>query len=163
MVTFLLSLLAISGISLMLFSVVALIQDKRLMGSAPKEAQKLVQAKPERFKGQHILGWVLLIVGLLMLIADFVIAVWDGVSNGFAFWQFFARFLIILYVYKAYDMVCFDFLLMTRSHFFEHYYPELEGVEAYHKYGFNLKSQIIRIIMYPFICAFIAWICTMIW
>lgn len=147
----------------MLFSVVALVQDKRLMGSAPKEAQELVQAKPERFKGQHILGWVLLIVGLLMLIADFVIAVWDGVRNGFAFWQFFARFLIILYVYKAYDMVCFDFLLMTRSHFFEHYYPELGEVEAYNKYGFNLKSQIIRIIIYPFFCVFIAWLCTMIW
>lgn len=55
MVTFLLSLLAILGISLMLFSAVALVQDKRLMGSAPKEAQELVQAKPERFKGQHIL------------------------------------------------------------------------------------------------------------
>lgn len=163
MVTFLLSLLTILGISLMLFSVVALIQDKRLMGSAPKEAQELVQDKPERFKGQHILGWALLIAGLLMLIADFVIAIWDGVSNGFAFWQFFARFLIILYVYKAYDMICFDFLLMTRSHFFEHYYPELEGVEAYNKYGFNLKSQIIRILLYPFICAFAAWICTMIW
>lgn len=112
MVTFLLSLLAILGISLMLFSAVALVQDKRLMGSAPKEAQELVQAKPERFKGQHILGWVL--------------------------------------------------LLMTRSHFFEHYYPELEGVEAYNKYGFNLKSQIIRIIVYPFICVFTAWICAMI-
>lgn len=163
MVTFLLSLLAIFGISLMLFSEVALVQDKRLMSSAPKEAQERVQPKPERFKGQHILGWALMIAGLLMLIADLVIAVWDGVSNGFTFWQFFARFLTILYVYKAYDMICFDFLLMTRSNFFEHYYPELEGVEAYNKYGYNLKSQITRIIVYPLVCAFIAWICTMIW
>lgn len=163
MVTFLLSLLAIFGISLMLFAAVALVQDKRFFGSAPKEALPLLRPKPERFKGQHVLGWVLLIVSFLMLIADFVIAVWDGVCNGFGFWQFFARFLTILYVYKAYDMFCFDFLLLTRSHFFQHYFPEVDVCEAYHKYGYNLKSQIARIIIYPFICAFIAWICTMIW
>lgn len=42
-------------------------------------------------------------------------------------------------------------LLVTRSHFFQHYYPEIDGCEDYSKYGFNLKSQIIRIIVYPFI------------
>lgn len=163
MVTFLLALLAIVGICLMLYSAVAFVQDKRFFGSAPKEAQKLMQPKPERFKGQHFLGWVLLILSLLMVVAAAVLAVWDGVRNDFGFWQFFARFLIILYAYKAFDMICFDWLLVTRSHFFQHYYPEIEGCEAYSKYGFNLKSQIIRIIAYPFICAFAAWICTLIW
>lgn len=163
MVTFLLSLLAIAGITLMLYSAVALVQDKRLFGSAPKDAQKLLQPKPERFRGQHVLGWILLILSLLMLVADFVIAVWNGVCNGFGFWQFFVRFLTILYVYKAYDMICFDFLLLTRSRFFQHYFPEVDACESYHKYGFNLKSQMIRIIVYPFICAFIAWICVLVW
>lgn len=163
MVTFLLSLLAIGGITLMLYSAVALVQDKRLFGSAPKDAQKLLQPKPERFKGQHLLGWVLLILSMLMLIADAALAVWDGVRNHFGFWQFFARFLTILYAYKAYDMICFDFLLVTRTHFFQHYYPEVDACESFHKYGFNLKSQIVRIIVYPFLCALFAWICTLIW
>lgn len=163
MVTFLLSLLAIGGITLMLYSAVSLVQDKRLFGSAPKEAQELIQPKPERFKGQHLLGWVLLILSLLMLIVAAALAIWNGVGNNFGFWQFFARFLTILYAYKAYDMLCFDFLLMTRTRFFQHYYPEVDICESYHKYGYNLKSQIIRIIVYPFICALIAWICTLIW
>lgn len=163
MVTFLLSLLAIAGICLMMFSAVALVQGDMVASVAPKEARPLIQPKSKRFKGQHILGWVLLILSFLMLIADLVIAVWNGVSNSFGFWQFFARFLIILYAYKAFDMVCFDWLLVTKSHFFQHYYPESEGCETYSKYGFNLKAQIIRIIVYPFICAFIAWICTLIW
>ncbi|MCM1126475.1 MAG: hypothetical protein NC429_08370 [Lachnospiraceae bacterium] len=161
MVTFLLSLLAIGGIALMLYSAVALVQDKRLFGSAPKDVQELVQPKPERFKGQHLFGWTLLILSLLMLAAVLVLAVWDGIRNNFGFWQFFARFLIILYAYKAFDMLCFDWLLLTRSHFFQHYYPEIEGCDGCTKYGFNLRSQIIRIIVYPFICAFIAWICTL--
>lgn len=163
MVTFLLSLLAIAGICLMLFSAVALVQGDMVASVAPPEAKPLIQPKAERFKGQHALGWALLILSLLMLIAVFAIAVWDGVSNGFGLWQFFARFLIILYAYKAFDMVCFDWLLLTKSHFFQHYYPELEGCETYRKYGFNLKAQIMRIIAYPFVCAFVAWICTTIW
>ncbi len=162
MVTFLLSLLAIGGISLMLYSAVALVQDKRLFGSAPKDARELLQPKPERFKGQHLLGWILLILSMLMLIAAAVLSVWDGVRNEFGFRQFFARFLTMLYAYKAYDMICFDWLLLTRSHFFQHYYPEVDACESYHKYGFNLKSQIIRIIIYPFLCAFAAWVCTLI-
>ena len=96
-----------------------------------------------------------------MLIADAALAVWDGVRNHFGFWQFFGRFLTILYAYKAYDMICFDFLLVTRTRFFQRYWPEVDVCESFHKYGFNLKSQIIRIIVYPFLCALIAWICTM--
>ncbi|MCM1055327.1 MAG: hypothetical protein NC394_07380 [Bacteroides sp.] len=162
MTTFLLSLLAIGGITLMLYSAVALVQDKRFFGSAPKDAQKLIQPKPERFKGQHLLGWALLILSLLSVIAAAALAVWNGVQNNFGFWRFFVRFLIMLYAYKAYDMLCFDFLLVTRSHFFQRYYPEVDVCESFHKYGFNLKSQIIRIIAYPFVCAFAAWICTLI-
>ncbi|MCM1221601.1 MAG: hypothetical protein NC548_44695 [Lachnospiraceae bacterium] len=160
MVTFLLSLLVIGAITLMLYAAVALVQDKRFFGSAPKDAQELIQPKPERFRGQHLLGWGLLIFSLLMLIAAAVLAVWDGVRNNFGFWQFFARFLTMLYAYKAYDMICFDFLLVTRSHFFQTYYPEVDVCESFHKYGFNLKSQIVRIIVYPFICVLLAWICT---
>lgn len=145
----------------MLYSAVALVQDKRLFGSAPKDVQELIQPKPERFRGQHFLGWMLLILSLLMLIAAAALAVWNGVRNNFVFRQFFARFLTILYAYKAYDIICFDFLLLTRTHFFQQYYPEVDVCESCHKYGFNLKSQIIRIIVYPFICALIAWICTL--
>lgn len=160
MVTFLLSLLVIGGITLMLYSAVALVQDKRFFGSAPKDAQALIQPKPERFKGQHLLGWVLLILSLSALISAAFFAVWDGVQNNFEFRQFFARFLTILYAYKAYDMICFDFLLVTRTRFFQRYYPEVDVCESFHKYGFNLKSQIIRIIVYPFVCALAAWVCT---
>lgn len=162
MVTFLLSLLAIGGITLMLYSAVALVQDKRLFGSAPRDARERIQPKPERFAGQHLLGWALLLLSLLAVVSAAVLAVWDGVRAGFGFWGFFARFLTMLYAYKAYDMICFDFLLVTRSRFFQRYYPEVDECESFHKYGFNLKSQIVRILVYPFVCAFAAWVCTLI-
>lgn len=51
-------------------------------------------------------------------------------------------------------------LLLQKTRFFQHYYPETEGCAGYHSYGFNKKSQITKIILFPFISALIAWLCT---
>ena len=162
LVTFLLALAVIAAVMLMLFSAVALVQDKRLFSTAPKDVQAAVQPKPERFKGQHLIGWKLIFLSLLMIVCAAVIAVWDGVKSGFTFREFFARFLIILYCYKAFDMVCFDWLLLTKSHFFQHYYPETEGCESYRKFGFNLRSQLIKLAVFPIVSAAAAGICMLI-
>ena len=162
LVTGLLTLGVIAAVMLMLFSAVALVQDKRLFSTAPKDVQAAVQPKPERFKGQHAFGWKLIVLSLLMIVFAAVIAVWDGVKNSFTFWQFFARFLIILYGYKAFDMICFDWLLLTKSRFFQHYYPETEDCESYRKFGFNLRSQLIKLAAFPVISAIAAGICTLI-
>ncbi len=161
LVTILLSLVFIASICLMLYSAVALVQNKKLFSSAPKDVQAAVQDKPERFKGAKTIGGVLLGVSLCGCVFAFIYGAINGIQNGFTFWQFFARFLIMLYLYKAFDMVCFDWLLLTKSHFFQHYYPEIEGCESLKKYGFNLKSQIVKLIAFPFISLLAAWICTL--
>ena len=161
LVTILLSLVFIASICLMLYSAVALVQNKKFFGSAPKDVQAAIQDKPERFKGARLLGWKLIIISIIAICAAFFFAGYNGIQNGFSFWQFFARFLIMLYLYKAFDMVCFDWLLLTKSHFFQHYYPEIEGCESLEKYGFNLKSQIAKLIAFPFVSLLAAWICTL--
>ena len=60
LVTILLSLVFIASICLMLYSAVALVQNKKFFGSAPKDVQAAVQDKPERFKGAKTTGGVLL-------------------------------------------------------------------------------------------------------
>ncbi len=161
-VTLLLSLIFIASILLMLYSAVALIQDKKLFGSAPKDIQAVIQPKQERFKGQHILGWVLLIFSMLIIGAVFVIAVWDGIRNSFGFWQFFLRFVAVLYIYKAFDMTFLDWFLLQKTHFFQHYYPETEGCKGFHSYGFNKTSQLTKLALFPIFSAAAAWICTLI-
>lgn len=84
----------------------------------------------------------------------------DGVRRGYGFWQLFGRFLTILYVYKAFDLVFLDWILLQKTRFFQHYYPETEGCKGYHSYGFNRKSQITKVILFPFISALLAWLCT---
>ena len=66
----------------------------------------------------------------------FIYAGWDGKQNNYGFWQFFWRFLAMLYLLKAFDIICLDWFLLTKSRFFQHYYPETEGCAGYHQFGF---------------------------
>ena len=46
--------------------------------------------------------------------------------------------------------------LLTKSHFFQHYYPETEGCVGYHQFGFNRKEQLTRIILFPLVSMLLA-------
>ena len=151
-----------AAITLMLLSAVAFIQDKRFFSSAPKEVQEVILPREnELFYGARAIGWTLMGFSILMILGVGVISVWDGFRCGFTFRQFFLRFVFIFTVYKIYDMVCFDYFLLMKSRFFQHYYPEIEGVMENRKYGFNIKSQLLKLfVIFPAASAFAAWICS---
>lgn len=86
---------------------------------------------------------------------------WDGIQRGYTFVQFLVRFLIILFGVKAFDIIGLDFILITKTHFFQHYFPETEGCDGYHNFGFNRKEQIKQIIMMPFAALLTAWSCSL--
>lgn len=163
--TLLLTLLCIAGVFLMLFAEVAFIQDKRYLGTAPKDVQKKVQVHEERFPGMHILGYVLGVVAIAMIAGSVVIAVWDGIKNGYGFLQFLVRFLIMLEGYKIWDMLFLDNYLLTKSNFFKHYYPEIEGCESLKKSGrdlYNFKEQVLKLlIIFPVVSLAIAGLCVL--
>ena len=98
----------------------------------------------------------------LMILGVVVLSVWDGFRSGFTFSQFFLRFVLIFTIYKLYDMVCFDYFLLIKFKFFQYYYPEVESVYRGRKYGFNIKSQLIKLlVIFPAVSALAAWICTL--
>jgi len=162
LLTILLGLSLIAGIMLMLFAAVALIQDKKFFGSAPKDIQEAVLPKPERFKGQHVLGYFLIGASFIIIGGTGVAAVWNGFANGYGFMQFFGRFTAIFYIYKAFDMIFLDYFLLIKSHFFEHYFPEIADTNANRKYGFNLRSQLIKLAVFPIASAIAAGICVIV-
>ncbi|MBR0277084.1 MAG: hypothetical protein IJQ50_01305 [Clostridia bacterium] len=160
LLTLILSLTVILSVLLMLYSAVALIQKKALFPSAPKDIQAVIRdRKKERFKGARILGVILLVISMLGFAGAFLYGAIDGIHNDFSVWQFFLRFSVIFYIYKTFDIICLDWLLLTKLHFFQHYYPETNGCEGYRKFGFNRKSQIMKIILFPFISFAAALIC----
>ncbi len=163
LLTVFLALVFCAAISLMLLSAVAFIQNNRFFSSAPKEAQALLKPRDaELFYGARIIGWTLMIFSLLMIAGVGVISIWDGFRSGYTFRQFFLRFVTIFTVYKLYDMICFDWFLLCKFRFFQHYYPEVAPVYNGRKYGYNIKSQLLKLlVIFPAASALAAWICTL--
>ncbi len=163
LLTVFLAIVFCGAITLLLISGVAFVQDTRLFSSAPKEAQEVLKPRNEElFYGARAMGWVLMILSVLMILGVGVVAIWDGLRSGFNFIRFFLRFVLIFTIYKAYDMIFFDWFLLCKFHFFQHYYPEVESVYNGRKYGFNIKSQLLKlVVLFPAASALAAWICTL--
>ncbi len=162
LLTIFLAIVFCAAITLLLISAVAFVQDTRFFSSAPKEALELLKPRNEElFFGARAMGWVLIILSVLMILGVGVISIWDGFRSGFSFLQFFLRFVLIFTIYKAYDMFFFDWFLLCRFRFFQYYYPEVAPVYDGRKYGFNLKSQLLKLfVIFPAVSALAAWVCT---
>lgn len=163
LLTLFLSIVFCAAITLLLVSAVAFVQDNRFFSSAPKEALEVLKPRDkELFPGARTMGWVMMIISLLMILGVSVIAIWDGFRNDYTFREFFLRFVLIFTIYKAYDMIFFDWFILCKSHFFQYYYPEVESVYTGRKYGYNLKSQLLKLlVIFPAASALAAWICTL--
>ena len=163
LLTVFLAIIFCGAITLLLISAVAFVQDKKFFSSAPKEALEVfVPREKELVYGARIMGWVMLILGVLMILGVGVISVWDGFKSDYSFFHFFMRFVLIFTIYKAYDMIFFDWFLLCKFHFFQYYYPEVERVYNGRKYGYNIKSQLLKLlVIFPAVSALAAWICSL--
>lgn len=160
-VTIILSLILMAALFLMLYAAVALVQDKRLFTSAPKDIQAVILPREERFRGAKAIGIALIVFTMLIFLFAFIYGGYDGIMREYGFWQFFIRFAAMLYLLKAFDILFFDLFLLTNSHFFQHFYPETEGCKGFSSFGFNIKSHLLHMVLFiPFSLA-AAWVCTL--
>ena len=161
--TLFLAVVFCAAITMLLIAAVAFVQDTKFFSSAPKEAVALLRPRNEElFYGARTMGWVLIVMSLLMIAGVGAAAIWDGFRSGFSFLQFFLRFVLIFTIYKAYDMIFFDWFLLCRFRFFQHYFPETEPVYNGRRYGYNLKSQLLKLlVVFPAASALAAWICSL--
>ena len=122
---------------------------KLLARNFPEDVQEKLQPRLDSLpmSPKRILGWVILILFIVAYIGLFVIGGVDGMRNGFTFRQFFLRFFIIGAVIKAFDIICLDYFLLTKTHFFQHYFPETEGCAGWQDFGYNRKQQIRQSIL----------------
>ena len=118
LITLLLAVMMMAGLFLLLLGGVGFVQNKNFFSSAPKEVRDAVpDTKPERFKGQHIVGWIIIILAFALMIGAIVIGAVMGIRDGLSFWQLFGRFLIMLLLLKAYDIGFFDWVLLCNAGF----------------------------------------------
>lgn len=161
--TIFLAIIFCAAISMLLVAAVAFVQDNRFFSSAPKEAREALQQRDkELFYGARVMGWVMMIFSAVVILGVGIVSIWDGFRSGYTFWQFFLRFVLIFTIYKVYDMVFFDYFLLLKFRFFQHYYPEVTSAMENRKYGFNLKSQLLKLlVIFPAASALAAWICSL--
>ena len=162
LLTVFLAIVFCGAITVLLISAVAFVQNERFFSSAPKEAQALIRPrKEELFYGARATGWVMMILSAATILGVGVVSIWDGFRSGYSFMGFFVRFVSIFTIYKAYDMIFFDWFLLCRFRFFQHYFPEVGPALNGRKYGYNLKSQLLKLlVIFPAASALAAWICT---
>ncbi|MCM1321820.1 MAG: hypothetical protein NC041_10070 [Bacteroides sp.] len=150
-----------AALFLMIWAAVALVRNPKLFATAPKDIQAAIVKHEKRFLGANVIGWILLLLCAALFLGAFIYGGWDGMQNNYSFRQFFGRFLIMLYLEKAFDIICLDWFLLTKSRFFQHYYPETAGCAGYHQFGFNRKEQLARIVVFPFVSLVLAGICVL--
>ncbi|MBQ6366419.1 MAG: hypothetical protein IJI61_08465 [Oscillospiraceae bacterium] len=159
--TCILTLIMCALLFLMIWSAAYFLPWKGLMDFFPEDIKEKAKDHAPPFRTAPIFGWICMILCMLGFIGVIVYGGWDGVQRNYTFGQFLVRFLIILFGVKAFDIIGLDLILITKTHFFQHYFPETEGCAGYHNFGFNRKEQIRQIIMMPFAALLTAWICTL--
>ena len=134
---------------------------ERLLGFFPKDIEEKAKQHKPPFPAAPAIGWIIMVLCMLGFDGVIVYGGWDGVQRGYSFGQFHVRFLTILFGVKAFDIIGLDYILITKTQFFQHYIPETKGCAGYHNFGFNRKEQIRQCMMLPFAALLTAWICTL--
>ena len=117
----------------------------------PKDIREAAKDHPAPPVYKQIIAHVLLSVFLIIMILGVLYVGIDGIRNGLGYWQLTARYIVLLYVMKAFDIIVQDQWLVMTVGYFKKIYPETSECEGWKDRGFNNRNQMIRIVAYPFL------------
>ena len=127
MVTLILTLTMCALLFLMIWAATYFYPWTGLLRFFPQDIEvKARQHKPP-FPAAPVIGWIIMLLCALGFVGVIVYGGWDGVQKGFTFGQFLARFLVILFGVKTFDIIALDYILITKTQFFQHYITETKG------------------------------------
>lgn len=158
-------LLALAGCALLflgIWGVTVTLPTKLLAKNFPEDVQARLQPRLDglAMSPRRALGWVILALFILGYLGLFVLGGIDGLRRGYGYGQFFLRFLIIGGVIKAFDIIALDWFLLTKTRFFQRYFPETEGCAGWQDFGYNRRQQARQCVMILIGSALTAWIFT---
>ena len=117
----------------------------------PKDIREAAKDHPAPPVYKQIIAHVLLAVFLIIMILGVLYVGIDGIRNGLGYWQLTVRYIVLLYVMKAFDIIVQDQWLVMTVGYFKKIYPETSECEGWKDRGFNNRNQMIRIVAYPFL------------
>ena len=116
----------------------------------PEDVREAAKDHPEPAMHKQITAHILLAVFLLSILAGVIYIGTEGIKDGCGFLSLTGRFIVMLYIMKAFDIIVQDQWLVMTVGYFRKLYPETADCKGWKDRGFNNKNQIIRIIAYPF-------------
>ena len=145
-------LLSAAGCVLMflgIWGVTATLPTSLLAKNFPEDVQEKLRPRLDSLpmSPKRALGWVILALFVAGYVMLFILGGIDGLRQNFAFGQFFLRFFTIGALIKAFDIIALDWFLLTKTHFFQRYFPETEGCAGWQDFGYNRKQQMRHCVM----------------
>ncbi len=118
----------------------------------PEDVREATKDHVDPPKNKQMIAHCLLAFFLISMFAGIIYIGMDGIRNDLGYCQLTLRFIVLLYVMKIFDIVVQDQWLVMTVGYFKKIFPETAECEGWKNRGFNNRNQIIRIILYPFLC-----------
>ena len=118
----------------------------------PEDVREAAKDHVDPPKHKQMIAHCLLAFFLISMFAGMIYIGLDGVRSDIGYWELTIRFIVMLYVMKIFDIVVQDQWLVMTVGYFKKIFPETAECAGWKDRSFNNKNQIIRIILYPFLC-----------
>ena len=118
----------------------------------PEDVREAAKDHVDPPKHKQMIAHCLLAFFLISMLAGIIYIGMDGIREDIGYLQLTLRFVVLLYVMKIFDIVVQDQWLVMTVGYFKKIFPETAKCEGWKNRGFNNRNQIIRIILYPFLC-----------
>lgn len=117
----------------------------------PEDVRSAAKNHDEPPKVKQMIAHLLLAIFLIAMLAGIIYIGVDGIRNGCGFWKLTLRFIVMLYIMKAFDIIVQDQWLVMTVGYFKKIFPETADCDGWKDREFNNKNQLTRIIVYPFL------------
>lgn len=97
---------------------------------APNDIKRMMSKLPDKPIWANIIGGLIMGLGSLVIAAVLVWAIIDTIKFSLTFRQALVRFLILFEGYKLFDIIFFDYLMLTKFKLPTKVYPDTVGALA---------------------------------
>ena len=159
MLTTLAVLAYVCALSLFFVLVIPPLAPTRLfMRFLPQDIRNAAKDHPDPPRERRILGYLLTAVLAIAYVGGVFLIGADALRHGCGFWRIFGRYMLFLYGYKIFDILVQDQYIVIKKKYFLRFFPETKDCKSWDDRSFNKDNQKKRLIVFPFVCALMAWL-----
>ena len=115
----------------------------------PEDIREAAKDHPAPPKWKQYTAHLLLVLFVLVWLGGFIIIGANGVKQGCGFGQLWFRYMVSLELIKLFDIVVQDQWLVMTSGYYRRLFPETADCAGWKDRGWNLRGQLIRLLVFP--------------